>query len=182
MIRVGIDASSSCTGLSIFEDDNLIYYTKIRPHKNIDFRSNSCQIIEQVVNILNDYEIDIIYMEDVPEFMRQGSHGKQIIKTLVVLGAVQGMFYQKLCYEFGYKIEYIGVHEWRKKLGFLEGKERDRESQKQKAIDYVNEHFGLNLHFEKGKKNLSQDDDIAEAILIAYSSNIDAPKSKKFIK
>lgn len=170
MVKVGIDASSSCTGIAIFEDDRLTYYNKIRPKKNIDFRSNSCQIIEQIIYILKDYDVDKIYMEDVPEFIRQGSRGKQIVKTLAILGAVQGIFYQKLCYELGYDINYVGVHEWRKKAGFLEGKERDRESQKQKAVDYANSKFGLNLHFEKGKKNLLQDDDIAEAIVIAHTS------------
>ena len=78
-------------------------------------------------------------------------------------------FYYKLSKEQGYDIEFLDVDKWRQEMGFLKGKERKREDQKQKAIDYVNEKFGLDLYFVYNSKSKKQDDDIAEAICIAWS-------------
>ena len=87
-------------------------------------------------------------------------------------------FYLKLVKELHYNIQYDDVDEWRKDMLFLLGKERSREDQKQKAVDFVNETFGLNLHFVKGSKSKKQDDDIAEAICIAWK-NIRPQEDKK---
>ena len=87
-------------------------------------------------------------------------------------------FYYKLSKEQGYNIEFLDVDEWRQEMGFLKGKERKREDQKQKAVDFVNETFGLNLHFVKGSKSKKQDDDIAEAICIVWK-NIRPKEDKK---
>ena len=169
MITCGIDASSSCTGLCLFDNFTLVYYNKFRPDKDLGFRSNTCQIIEKIAPIIDKYKPAKIYMEDVPQFAKQGSRGKNMLKPIIALGAVQGIFYHKICFEMGYSIEYVNVDEWRQELGFLKGNERKREEQKQKAIDYVNREFNLDLQFKKGSHRISNDDDIAEAIAICWS-------------
>ena len=166
---IGIDASSSCTGLSVFDGEDLIFYTKIKPDKKLDFRNNACQVIDKIIPILEKYDVEKIYMEDIPQFVRMGSRGKALTGTLCALGCVQGIFYCELSYKRGYNIEYIDVDEWRMELGFLKGKERKREQQKAKAVEFANNRFGLDLYYVEGKKSVKNDDDIAESICIAYS-------------
>lgn len=166
MIRCGIDASSSCTGLCIFDDNELIYYNKFRPYKKLDFKNNACQIIEQIVEVINKYTPNVIYMEDVPRYVTAKG-----VNPLVTLGAVQGIFYYELTHNLGYNIQYVEVSEWRKKLNLLKG-ERKRDEQKAKAVQFANETFGLNLQYEKGKNLVGNDDDIAEAICIVVSQMV----------
>ena len=169
MVVCGLDASSSMTGLAIFNDLQLVYYTKIPPiSKDGTWEDHVFEIIEQIIPILKEYKVDKIYMEDVPQFVRQGNRGN-ILKPLIVLGGVHMAFYYKLSKEQGYDIGFLGVDKWRQEMGFLKGKERNREDQKQKAVNYANEKFGLNLYFVYGSKSKKQDDDIAEAICIAWS-------------
>lgn len=165
---MGIDASSSCTGVCIFDDRKLIYYNKFKPKNKSDFRHNTCEIIEQVLEIAKQYSPDIIYMEDVPKFVKQGSRGGNVLKPLITLGGVQGIFYYELVYKNGFNIQYVDVYEWRQKLDFLKG-ERKRDAQKSKAVNYVNDKFGLQLYYVEGKKSVKDDDDIAEAIAIVVS-------------
>ena len=167
----GIDASTTCTGLCIFDGDDLIYYTKVTPlSKHELWEDNAIDILDQVVEILTKYKIDYIIMEDVPEYIRKGSKGGIIAKPTIVLGGVHLLFYYVLSFRNKYEICFLNVDEWRQKMGFLLGKERTREDMKQKAVDFVNNTFGLNLHFVIGSKSKLQDDDIAEAIAIVCST------------
>lgn len=162
----GIDASSSCTGISIFISGNLVYYDKIKPKKRVNFRDNTCQIVEQVLEIVERYKPDIIYMEDVPAYVNRNG-----VKPLISLGCVQGVFYHELTYKKGFNIKYIPVSEWRQKLDLLKG-ERNRDKQKLKSVQLCNSIFGLDLQYVEGKSLATNDDDIAEAILVAYSQMI----------
>ena len=169
MIICGIDASSSCTGLSIFDNQELIYYTKIRPKKDLGFRNNACQIADAIIPILKQYNPSTIYMEDIPKYVKQGSHGNNILGTLTTLGAIQGILYREISYMNGFEIVYVDVDAWRQELGFLLGKERKREQMKMKAVKFANETFGLELWFEEGSKSKKCDDDVAESVCIAWS-------------
>lgn len=161
MIVCGIDASSTCTGICFFQDGKLIFYDKFYPYEREDFRGHTCQIIGQVIEVVKKYSPDIIYMEDVPHYV--GGRG---VKPLIYLGCVQGIFYYELVYKLNYKIQFVDVYKWRQNLGFLAG-ERKRAEQKKKAIEFVNETFDLELKYKTSKGGT--DDDIAEAICIAYS-------------
>ena len=171
MRHVGIDASSSCSGICLFEDKKLIDSTKIKSDRGMGFREASCQMIERVTPIILEYKPDIIYMEDVPTFTRQGGNGGNILQPLVALGAVQGIFYLELKYRLGCNIEFLDLTAWRQGLGFLNGSatERNRDHQKDKAIKFVNEMFGLDLYYQLGKKSVKDDDDQAEAIALCWS-------------
>lgn len=171
MRYVGIDASSSCTGIALFNNEELMDSTKVKSDKGMGFRESSCQMIERVIPIISEYKPDIIYMEDVPTFTKQGSKGGNILQPLVALGAVQGIFYLELQYKLGYNIEFLDLTAWRQGLGFLNGSatERNRDHQKDKAVKFVNETFGLDLYYQLGKKSVKDDDDQAEAIALCWS-------------
>lgn len=163
MIYCGIDASSSSTGVCIFDNEKLVFYDKFKPQNKLDFRSNTCQIIDEIIGVLQRFNPHIVYMEDIP--MYAGTNG---IKPLVYLGCVQGIFHREISHKLGYKIKYIPVSTWRQDLGILKG-QRNRTAQKRKAVELVNETFDLDLYYVEGKTSVKDDDDIAEAICIAWS-------------
>lgn len=171
MRYVGIDASSSCSGLALFENKNLVDSTKVKSDKGNGFREASCQMIERVTPIILEYKPDIIYMEDVPTFTRQGGNGGNILQPLVALGSVQGIFYLELQHRLGYNIEFLDLTAWRQGLGFLSGSatERNRDHQKDRAVKFANETFGLDLYYQLGKKSVKDEDDRAEAICLCWS-------------
>ena len=171
MISCGIDASSSCTGLSLFDDKKLVEYTKVKSDKGMGFREASCVMIERVKPVILHYNPDIIYMEDVPTFTKQGTKGGNILQPLIALGAVQGIFFQEIQHNMKYNIEFLDLTAWRQGLGFLNGSstERNREHQKDKAVRFANEMWGLDLYYQLGKKSVNDDDDIAESACLCWS-------------
>lgn len=168
---MGIDASTTSTGISVFDDLELIYHTTIKP-KGEDWRDRLYRQGLQLKEIVEQYHPDIVYMEDVP--LKAGGG----LKTLVILGGVQGFIYGIMA-SYEIPVEFLTPTQWRSNLsmfnGTQEGKHRD--VLKEKAVKMANEKFGLDLAWFGPKSKKSQDDE-AEAILIAYSQI----KPKKFGK
>lgn len=160
MIICGLDCSTSCTGWAIFDNNELRAYGAIKP-KGDDWRDRVMDLTMQLSGIFHKHRPEIVYAEDVP--MKKGS------LTIEKLGAVQGVVLA-LC--AGYKINpcFLLPSKWRGDLNLFDGTRNglQRDVLKKKAIEMVNEEFGLNLTWvaPSSKKN---DDDIAESILIAYS-------------
>lgn len=172
MIYMGIDASSKKTGWSIFKDNQLIDYGIIEPiDSNAEFRDRIRSIMPQLGTIVDKYNPDVCYTEDVP-LMEKGSK-----KTLVILGAVQGSIIG-LFSSRNIPVEFIGVSNWRSKLGLFTGKKEDtkREQMKKSSIEYANKNFEINLKWvsPSSKKN---EDDIADAINVCWSQI--KPKSNR---
>lgn len=174
-ISCGIDASTSCTGICIFENDELIYYKAIIP-KGDNWRDRLFQEGAEISKILQKYSPEIIYMEDVP---LKASGG---LKTLVILGGVQGFIYG-IAASCGIPVEFISPTTWRSKAGLFDGTKegKKREVLKQKAIKMANNKFGLSLEWHGANSKFSQDD-IAESILICATMLGIVEKEKKFGK
>lgn len=160
MITMGIDASTSSTGWSIFDNDKFIAHGVIKPKGN-DWRDRIKQEWGLLCTIVEKYSPSKIYMEDVP--LKDGK------PTLLKLGAVQGVALA-LSAQYNIEIVYLSPSDWREPLGLYDGTREGthREVLKKKAIEMVNKVFGLNLLWvaPKSKRN---EDDTAEAILICYS-------------
>ena len=158
-VYMGIDASSSCTGVSVFIDNELVHYEAIKPEGN-DWRDRLFHEGPALSQVIKKYRPNKIYMEDVP---LKASGG---LKTLVILGGVQGFIYG-VAASNNVPIEFVSPTSWRSMIGLFDGTKegKKREVLKQKAIEKANDYFGLNLRWvsPSSKKN---EDDIAEAILI----------------
>lgn len=187
----GIDASSSCTGLCFFDDKELIYYNKFRPRISIkgtgmtkeekkaspydddmQLKYNAMDIASQVIEVIDKYKPDIIYMEAAPEMVRKGSQNGNILRPLYALGVVHGAYVYYFSSIIDHTIiHFVKVHAWRSKLGFLKVAvdKRGRDEQKAMAVDFVNKQFGLDLSYVKGTNRIANDDDIAEAICIVWA-------------
>lgn len=158
---MGIDASTSSSGWSIFQDSQLIDCGVIKPKQSNDWKSRIKEEWGEFSKLLQKYSPTYIYAEDVP--LKDGS------KTILKLGAVQGMIIA-LGALFNIDIIFLSPSEWRGELNIYDGTREGthRDILKKKAIDKVNKTFDLDLKWiaPKSKKN---EDDIAEAILICYS-------------
>ena len=168
---MGIDASTTSTGVSIFDETNLIFYTTIKPTGE-DWRDRLFHQGPVLKEIVEEYKPDIVYMEDVP-LKKVGG-----LQTLVILGGVQGFFYGIIA-SHNIPVKFLAPTQWRSKLQMFNGTEegKKREVLKKKAVMMANEIFGLNLVWN-GPTSKKTEDDVAEAILIAYSQI----KPKKFGK
>ena len=161
MITMGVDGSTKSTGYSIFKDKELIAYGVIKAEDE-DWRKRIAIQGPQLAKLLANYRPDKIYMEDVPL-------KAQNPLTLVQLGAVQGFFYG-LSATFETPIVFIKPSNWRSPMGLFDGT-RDgtkRAEMKRKSIEKANELFGLDLVWKSPSSKFNEDD-IADAILVAYS-------------
>lgn len=158
---MGIDASSTATGWSIFNYRGLEAYGVIRPEGD-DWRSRLVHQGPKLREIIERYHPTMIVVEDVP--LKTANP-----KTLVILGAVQGSILG-ISSSYGIPIKFVLPSEWRSPLDLYDGTREGtkRKELKKKSIDKANEIFGLHLVWvsPSSKKN---EDDISDAILLAYS-------------
>lgn len=161
MITMGIDASTSKTGWSIFNGSELVTYGVIKPKGTDLWRDRIQQEWNLFCEIVEKYKPEKIFAEDVP--LKDGKI------TLVKLGAVQGLMLA-LSANFDIPITFFSPSDWREPMGLYDGTRAGthREVLKEKAIKMANKKFGLDLKWV-APKSTKNDDDVAEAILIAYS-------------
>lgn len=162
MIIMGIDGSTTSSGWAIFESDGCKRIASGRIQFNDkDWRDRIFKEWKILKEIIEKYRPEKIYMEDVP--MKDGK------TTIMKLGAVQGM---ALCVasEYDIDINFLLPSEWRSGLGLYDGTRQGthRDVLKRKAVETANKLFGLELIWVKEKSKRNEDDE-AEALLIAYS-------------
>lgn len=157
---IALDASTSCTGYAVFEDDQLVAYGKIKPNGD-DWRDRIMDETLELAALIREYHPRVIIAEDLP--LKPGAN------TLQKLGAVHGMILS-LCAGFRIKPMFILPTNWRHELGMFDGTRAGmkRDVMKEKAVHMANEQFGLNLQWISPTSS-KNDDDVAEAILIGWS-------------
>ena len=161
---LSLDASTTCTGYAIFSKDKLVKSGKIVPSKVLDWRERINHTANRLNKIIEEYDIQKIYCEDVP---LKSSGG---LKTLLMLGAVQGMILTVAsCHDI--EIEFIPVATWRRKVGLFDGTTdgKKRENLKKHSIELANKLYKLELNYVSKASKLN-DDDISDAILIYHST------------
>lgn len=177
MIGIGIDASTTCIGYGVFNNNKLIAYGKIKPSEEcVTWRDRVQDYIPKLQELIDKYKPTKVCIEDVPLI-------KKKMMTLVMLGSVQGMLLGVFGRN-GIDIEFRSVSSWRSDIGLFDGTKegKERDNMKIKSIQRANELFGLDLacvFTRNGKYNESKsDDDISDGILV-YASTLDKYKVKK---
>jgi hypothetical protein len=157
---IGLDCSTSATGYSVFDRNGLIAYGVIKP-KSKDWRERIEELSVKLSEIFMKYRPIRAYIEDVP--LKPGN------STILKLGAVQGMVLA-VCAQYNCRPNFLLPSDWRGELGLYDGTRQGthRDVLKQKAVQTVNDEFGVKLKWVAPKSKLNEDD-TAEAILIAYS-------------
>lgn len=150
MVVCGIDGSTNSTGISIMQDGELKFYTLIDLHKEKNAMKRIQQMLLNICEVLDQYDIDAIYMEK--------SVLKSNIDTVQKLSNLAGgiMLY---CAQNNIEFNHPVPTEWRAKIGIVQSKKVKREVLKAEAILAVKKEYGLDVN-----------DDIAEAILLTRSA------------
>ena len=170
---LSLDASTTCIGWAVFEEDNLIKYGRIEPtEKGLDWRDRVHNLLPQLEQLILKYNPTMIYQEDVP---MGGAGGAMIIAQLNYLQGVLSVV-EKIYSN----IQYINVGTWRKNIGINSGQDQRRNAKKIKSVEKANELFNLDLPLEftsSGNYKENGSDDIADSILL-YCSTRDKYKVK----
>lgn len=175
MVQISLDASSTCIGWSVFDDDVLVDYGKLQPNDKCadpkDYRQRIINLIPQLHKVMKKYMPEKAYIEDVPLSKSGG------IKTAIILGAVQGAILG-ICSSHNVETIFISVATWRKNIGLFDGTKagKERDNLKPHSVAKANELFGLDLVY-KSPSSKYNDDDISDSILI-YASTRDKYKVK----
>lgn len=161
MVTLGLDMSTKKSGYSLFYDTQLIEYG-LWEDDSENWRDRIIFMTNRLNDYINKYNIDNIYVEDVP----LNSANPQ---TLKMLSALQGAVLS-VCATNKKNVEFIPVSTWRSSLGLFNGtrKGTEREEMKKSSIDYANKTFDLRLIW-KSKTSKYNQDDIADAINVAWS-------------
>ena len=164
MIILGLDAATKKSGISIFDNTELIYYDKFEiKDKGLEPRDRMKLIYSEIKRLYSLYHFDTIIMEDVPI---NSNNNLAVGKNLSIL---QGMVFA-FCEQVNIIQTLYAPSAWRSIIGTYDGTREGmkRENQKKKAVETVNNIYGLNLNYcQNDNKSQNSDDDIAEAILIA---------------
>ena len=155
MLVAGIDASTNKTGVAIMDDGKLVYHTLIDLHKEKDAMKRIHNMLVNIGEVLEKYNIDTVYMEKA--FNR--SNTDTTMKLANLAGGV--MYY---CAKNKIKFIHPEPSAWRKKIGLQQGRGVKREVLKAEAIKAVKNEYGID-----------EGDDVAESILLARSA-FDLPK------
>lgn len=155
MLVAGLDCSTNKSGISIMKDGELIFYTLVDLHKEKDVMKRIQEMLLQICEVLDQYDVVKIYMEK--------AFSKQNVDTTMKLANLAGgiMLY---CAQNGIEFNNPLPTEWRFRIGIEQSKKIKRDVLKAEAIKAVKNEYGIDVN-----------DDVAESILICRSA-FDLPK------
>lgn len=128
---IAFDQALGKTGVCTI-DDNTVYHSLIDVSKVKDVNERSMMMRQMIQSRIRNNHPDLVVIEDVAL--------QQSAKTVIQLAQLQGAIIGA-CDIFNIPYEILKPSEWRKTLGFKQGRMK-REELKQQAIDYVAEHYG----------------------------------------
>ena len=165
MIRMGIDASTVCTGYCIFEDKDLKTYGKISLNADIQWRDRIIDMVKQLKELIQLHNVEQICVE-VP--IKTIKNVITLERLFTLQGAIIGV-----TATMGVEVVPVEVSQWRKQLHLMKGikaqdKKEERKILKQRSIELANQLYNLDLVY-KSPDSKFNDDDISDAILICHS-------------
>ena len=175
MARIlGLDAATKKTGYSILDDNyNILECGVIRTTRS-DVKERLKEIYIEIEKKIIENKIDYLVAEDVPVTKHNN------LKTGKDLSTLQGIILS-LCFRYNVDYTFYNPSAWRSLVGTYDGTREGmkRKKKKQRAVDLINELYGLDFVYnETETKTRITDDDKAEAILIARAFLIERSENK----
>lgn len=179
-VVIGLDMSTKSSGYSVFKNGKLIKFGVWKQKQEIAWRERCIYMGNELSTLLDTYSPFFIYCEDTILSGECGNNVQTVKQLSVLQGIVLGV-----CAVHNVKIEFLMPSKWRSDLGVYDGT-RDgtkRPVMKWKTVEKVNHIFGLELFYDLDKpKSVKNDDDIGDAIGIAWSQIKPTETSKGFGK
>lgn len=132
LYRLYLDQSTNCSGWALFEGNLLIDSGNIDLNKISDTSIRIAKMIEEIYDLIDTHDIKQVVVEDT-QFQNN-------IETLKILTRLQGAIIGH-CLSKGIEFKITKPSEWRKILGFKQGRGVKREELKQQAFEYVNRFY-----------------------------------------
>ena len=63
MIRMGLDGSTKCSGLCIFDDKELLCYGKIIADKELEWRERVVYMMKEVASLIREHHVQELCVE-----------------------------------------------------------------------------------------------------------------------
>lgn len=144
-----IDGSTQKTGIAYFCNGKYVEHELLDFSKDKNMENRFESMSKEIWKKLDEYKPNIIYIEET--YMANNPQTSKILTRL------QGVVYA-WCRCAGNDCEFNTIRptSWRKQLGFVQNKNVKREQLKKQSIQYVLEHYGLEVT-----------DDESDAICIA---------------
>lgn len=131
------DQSTRCTGVSIYEDGKYVCSEMIDMSKSkLGTDERSFTMAKAIWGLIDKYKPSHLVIEDTQQ--------QNNVKTVITLARLQGAI---LGYAeaHGVKVHILLPSRWRAALSYSQGPKVKRQELKQQSIDYVKEHYGLDL-------------------------------------
>ncbi len=157
MRTLSLDQALVTTGWAIFDNKKLIAYDSFTINGKDPIESRLSSLFKNLTNLHNEYEFDYVVFEDI-----QQQQNPETYKKLAYVQAIILLW----CYYNNMNYTILSPSQWRKMCGGGFG--RKREEQKQKAIEFVKEIYGVTV-----------ESDIADAICIG-KAHLDNKKQLGF--
>lgn len=131
------DQSTRCTGFALYNKGQYVESGIIDMNKSkLETSERSFEMAKEIWKTIKHYKPEYLVLEDV----QQQSNPK----TMLILARLQGMV---IGYAEAHKVKthIILPSRWRSQLHYAQGPKVKREQLKQQSLDYVKEHFNLDL-------------------------------------
>ena len=135
---MSLDASSTQSGWSVFEDGKYVKSGYINLKKEKDSNRRIFEMAKQISELISYYNPDKIILEDT--MLSSNTSTLKMLSNLA--GAIK--FY---CYIHNFSLETLYPSEWRKFCGIQEGRAK-RNELKARALNLVQEQLGLDFLVE----------------------------------
>lgn len=144
---LSMDQSTRVSGYCLFEDGEYVCSGVVDMSKSkLDTPERSFEMAKSLWKIIKKYKPEYLILEETSQ--------QSNAQVLIILSRLQGMIIG-YAEAHGVKVHILLPSQWRKELGFSQGKNVKRAELKKQSIDYVKNHYG----FEKSE-------DESEAIAI----------------
>ena len=145
---LSFDQSTRLSAYAVFEDGKLIDYNFIKL-KTKDTDKRFVEMVQGIVKVIADVVPDVVVFENVS----LQTNAATLTSLARLLGAVTGW-----CIFGNIEHELYYASQWRRILGFKNGRGCNREYYKERAINYIKDLFGID-----------EGDVVAEAICIGLA-------------
>lgn len=160
---MSIDASTTSTGIAIFENNKLIKYQCITEDSSKNVLTRILKMTSEIRKIYMQFQPDQIIMEEVlPEDVK---HNQKVFKALIYLQASIVLMF----HEFKKPVELVVASHWRKICGIKTGSKIKREQLKMASQKLVKNIFKIDVN-----------NDISDAICIGISYIIQTKQQSAF--
>lgn len=150
---VSLDQSTRCSGYAVFDQGEYITSGVIDMNKSkLNTDERSFEMAKELWKIIKKYKPEHLILEDT-----QQQNGN--VKTVITLARLAGMVVG-YAEAHGVKTHIVLPSKWRAALEYNQGPKVKRQELKQQSINYVKEHFVLELS-----------EDEAEAIAIGSAAH-----------